>query len=118
MIFGKHHGKVLAAAALPMQSILVQYLFLIPLQGSIQITLEFISIDKDPNWNQGVKGSGNNGGVPDVYFPMRKGCHVTLYNDAHVVSLLPSLSVTPQQCRSGQGCALLSCQRVLRASGR
>eukprot|EP00891_Asterochloris_glomerata_P005063 jgi/Astpho2/5063/fgenesh1_pm.00071_%23_10_t len=66
-------------------------------QGSIQITLEFISIDKDPNWNQGVKGSGNNGGVPDVYFPMRKGCHVTLYNDAHVVSLLPSFAAPGQE---------------------
>ena len=75
----KHHGKCLAAPALHME-------FSDTLQGSIQLTLEFISIDKDPNWNQGVKGSGNNGAVPDVYFPMRKGCHVTLYNDAHVVS--------------------------------
>ena len=77
------------------------------LQGSIQLTVEFIGIDKDPNWNQGVKGSGNNGAVPDVYFPMRKGCHVTLYNDAHVVSLLPSMSVKPQRCRSSQGMYVL-----------
>ena len=88
----------------------MQPLLTAALQGSIQLTLEFISIDKDPNWNQGVKGSGNNGAVPDVYFPMRKGCHVTLYNDAHVVSLLPSLSVKSPQCKSSQGHVLLPCQ--------
>ena len=100
-VFGKHHCKVLAAPALHLAFSLVRPPLVISLQGSIQLTLEFISIDKDPNWNQGVKGSGNNGAVPDVYFPMRKGCHVTLYNDAHVVSLL-TLSVNPQQCRSSR----------------
>ena len=109
VVFGKHHCRVLAAPALHMEFILVQSLLSDALQGSIQLTLEFISIDKDPNWNQGVKGSGNNGAVPDVYFPMRKGCHVTLYNDAHVVSLLPSLSVKPPQCKSSQGYVLLPC---------
>ena len=80
------------------------------LQGSIQLSLQFISIDKDPNWNQGVKGSGTSGAVPDVYFPMRKGCHVTLYNDAHVVSLLPSLSIKPQRCRSSHGSLAEGCR--------
>ena len=46
-------------------------------------------------WGSGVLGSSKgkedtvpDGAVPHVYFPMRKGCRVTMYNDAHQVSPL------------------------------
>ena len=50
-------------------------------------------VSQDPSWGAGVLGSGRgmedqvqDGEVPHVYFPMRNGCRVTMYNDAHQVS--------------------------------
>lgn len=50
-------------------------------------------VSQDPSWGAGVLGSGKgmedqvqDGEVPHVYFPMRNGCRVTMYNDAHQVS--------------------------------
>ena len=50
-------------------------------------------IREDPSWDTGLLGSGRgmedevqDGEVPHVYFPMRNGCRVTMYNDAHQVS--------------------------------
>ena len=62
------------------------------LQGSIYLTIQYKPISQDPLWNSGVLGSSRgkeddvpDGAVPHVYFPMRKGCRVTMYNDAHQV---------------------------------
>lgn len=59
-------------------------------QGSIYLTIQYKPISQDPLWNSGVLGSSRgkednvpDGAVPHVYFPMRKGCRVTMYNDAH-----------------------------------
>ena len=53
-------------------------------------------------WGSGVLGSSKgkepevpDGAVPHVYFPMRKGCRVTMYNDAHQVSIALHPSVLP-----------------------
>ena len=61
-------------------------------QGSIYLTIQYKPISQDPLWNSGVLGSSRgkeddvpDGAVPHVYFPMRKGCRVTMYNDAHQV---------------------------------
>ena len=61
-------------------------------QGSIYLTIQYKPISQDPLWNSGVLGSNRgkednvpDGAVPHVYFPMRKGCRVTMYNDAHQV---------------------------------
>lgn len=63
-------------------------------QGSIYVSVQYKPISKDPMWGSGVLGSSKgkepevpDGAVPHVYFPMRKGCRVTMYNDAHQVSL-------------------------------
>lgn len=63
------------------------------MQGSIYISVQYKPITKDPMWGSGVLGSSKgkepevpDGAVPHVYFPMRKGCRVTMYNDAHQVS--------------------------------
>lgn len=63
------------------------------LQGEIYVTVQYKPISQDPLWNSGVLGSSRgkedpvpDGAVPHVYFPLRKGCRVTMYNDAHQVS--------------------------------
>lgn len=63
------------------------------MQGQIHITVLFKPISQDPSWGAGVLGSSKDkeeevqdGEVPHSYFPMRSGCRVTMYNDAHQVS--------------------------------
>jgi phospholipase D1/2 len=48
--------------------------------------LFFTPVQNDPLFTQGVGGDGHdNHMVPDTYFPCRKGCDLTLYQDAHIV---------------------------------
>ena len=69
------------------------------LQGAIYLTIQYKPISEDPLWNSGVLGSSRgkedkvpDGAVPHVYFPLRKGCKVTMYNDAHQVCTLAFMS--------------------------
>lgn len=62
------------------------------MQGEIYVSVQYKPIFQDPLWNSGVLGSSRgkedqvpDGAVPHVYFPLRKGCRVTMYNDAHQV---------------------------------
>ena len=62
------------------------------MQGEIYVSVQYKPITQDPLWNCGVLGSSSgkedqvpDGAVPHVYFPLRKGCRVTMYNDAHQV---------------------------------
>jgi phospholipase D1/2 len=42
-------------------------------------------LDQNPLYKDGVGANGSQGvGVPNSYFPLRKGGKVTLYQDAHV----------------------------------
>ena len=62
------------------------------LQGQIYVVVQYKPVTQDPMWGSGVLGSSKgkednmpDGAVPHVYFPMREGCRVTMYNDAHQV---------------------------------
>jgi phospholipase D1/2 len=47
--------------------------------------LVFSPVQNDPLFTRGVGGDGHdNHMVPDTYFPCRKGCDLTLYQDAHI----------------------------------
>ncbi|CAK0785144.1 hypothetical protein CVIRNUC_008350 [Coccomyxa viridis] len=51
-----------------------------PLKGTaVRATLSFRSVFKDPAYDNAT----HIGGVPDTYLPVRDGCRLTLYNDAH-----------------------------------
>lgn len=64
-----------------------------PLQGSkvgLGISLPGVvllcrSVFKDPTYDNATHIEG----VPDTYLPVRDGCRLTLYNDAHQVLLIP-----------------------------
>ncbi|MED6199171.1 hypothetical protein PIB30_073368, partial [Stylosanthes scabra] len=58
-----------------------------PIHGApkIHIKLQFSDAERHPNWSKGIK-DGNFLGVPSTFFPQRKGCKVTLYQDAHVLN--------------------------------
>ncbi|KAL3162479.1 hypothetical protein ABBQ32_010140 [Trebouxia sp. C0010 RCD-2024] len=96
------------------------------LQGEIDISVEYKPISQDPLWNSGVLGSSRgkearvpDGGVPHVYFPLRKGCRVTMYNDAHQeadhhsqVRLANGVHWEPESCWDNIYDAIMDC-RVL-----
>ncbi|XP_010925209.1 phospholipase D alpha 1 [Elaeis guineensis] len=56
-----------------------------PLDGGakIHVKVQYFDISKDRNWARGIR-SAKYPGVPYTFFSQRRGCKVTLYQDAHV----------------------------------
>nr|CAD1834849.1 unnamed protein product [Ananas comosus var. bracteatus] len=58
-----------------------------PLEGGakIHVRMQYLSVSKDltANWGKGIS-SPRYPGVPHTFFPQRRDCRVTLYQDAHV----------------------------------
>ncbi|KAL1222004.1 Phospholipase D alpha 2 [Cardamine amara subsp. amara] len=56
-----------------------------PIAGGskIHVKLQYFGVEKDRNWNRGIK-SAKFPGVPYTFFSQRKGCKVSLYQDAHI----------------------------------
>lgn len=48
----------------------------------IRFCVSFTPVELNPMYTQGVGGDGL--GVPFTYFPSRKGCRLTLYQDTHI----------------------------------
>ncbi|KAJ6330016.1 hypothetical protein OIU76_008778 [Salix suchowensis] len=55
----------------------------IPGGSKVHVQLQFFDVKQDRRWSQGIK-SPQYEGVPRVFFNQRRGCRVTLYQDAHV----------------------------------
>lgn len=51
--------------------------------AKIHVKLQYFEIAQEKSFNHGIK-SGKYPGVPYTFFPQRKGCKVSLYQDAHV----------------------------------
>ncbi|KAF5453226.1 hypothetical protein F2P56_028143 [Juglans regia] len=56
-----------------------------PVHGGskIHVKLQYFDVAKDLNWSRGIR-SPKFPGVPYTFFSQRKGCRVSLYQDAHV----------------------------------
>lgn len=52
---------------------------------AIRLEMKFTSCEENPVYKCGVGGDPNHGGVRGTYFPLRKGCRLKLYQDAHVM---------------------------------
>lgn len=58
--------------------------------AKLQFTAQFVPVEQNPLYTQGVGSSAH--GVPSTYFPLRRGCRLTLYQDAHIYdNTLPSI---------------------------
>ncbi|GER53176.1 phospholipase D, partial [Striga asiatica] len=57
-----------------------------PIHGhsKLHVKLQFYDVTRERCWSHGLK-SANFPGVPYTFFPQRKGCRATLYQDAHVL---------------------------------
>ncbi|GMH22200.1 hypothetical protein Nepgr_024043 [Nepenthes gracilis] len=51
--------------------------------SKIHVKLQFFDVTRECNWGRGIRSS-KYPGVPYTFFPQRKGCKVSLYQDAHV----------------------------------
>lgn len=52
-------------------------------ESKIRVRLQYFDVTKDRNWNRGIR-SAKFPGVPYTFFSQRKGCKVSLYQDAHI----------------------------------
>jgi phospholipase D1/2 len=52
--------------------------------GKLHIVVNFLPADEDPLWGAGVGNAMSFQGVSNTFFPMRKGCKVTPYQNSHV----------------------------------
>lgn len=60
----------------------------------LTVSIQYTSNDKIPLYNYNVGSGPDYPGVPDTYFPLRKGGKVNLYQDAHVPDcLLPTVKL-------------------------
>ena len=55
------------------------------------------SVFKDPTYDNATHIEG----VPDTYLPVRDGCRLTLYNDAHQVLPIPPQPFLSSHTQSG-----------------
>ncbi|KAF8012722.1 hypothetical protein BT93_I0775 [Corymbia citriodora subsp. variegata] len=64
------------------------------LNSTLKLELKFTPVERNPVYQAGIAGDPNRPGVRHTYFPLRKGCGVTLYQDAHVVDrTLPDIGL-------------------------
>nr|GMC57453.1 phospholipase D delta-like [Ipomoea batatas] len=61
--------------------------------AALRIEMKFIPFETNPLYKHGIAGDPERLGVRNTYFPLRKGCSVKLYQDAHVRNNLELLEV-------------------------
>ncbi|EFJ35104.1 hypothetical protein SELMODRAFT_165923 [Selaginella moellendorffii] len=71
----------------------------------VRLRLQFFDITRDPRWGRGLVDGTKFPGVPFTYFPQRKGCKVTLYQDAHMTdNFLPKIYLHGNAVREPTRC--------------
>lgn len=83
--------------------------------AKLKISLKYCPIDKDPLHKYGVGGPPYRG-VPNTYFPLRTGGHLTLYQDAHVpANSLPLIRLANGTNYEHRSCWEDICQAIIDA---
>ncbi|KAK9141712.1 hypothetical protein Syun_011112 [Stephania yunnanensis] len=91
--------------------------------GKIHVKLQFFDVTKDLNWARGIKSS-KYPGVPYTFFPQRRGCKVSLFQDAHVpdkfvpqIPLSDSKSYEPHRCWEDVFDAITNAKHLIYVTG-
>ncbi|KAG2696564.1 hypothetical protein I3760_07G063600 [Carya illinoinensis] len=64
------------------------------LETALKLELKFTPSEKNLLYQHGIAGDPEHKGVRHTYFPLRKGCHLTLYQDAHMPeNMLPEIEL-------------------------
>ncbi|KAK3224413.1 hypothetical protein Dsin_011438 [Dipteronia sinensis] len=65
---------------------------------ALRLEMRFTPCEKNPLYRHGIPGDPDQLGVRHTYFPLRKGCQLTLYQDAHVTpGLFPEIKLENNQ---------------------
>ncbi|KAF6135652.1 hypothetical protein GIB67_028223 [Kingdonia uniflora] len=84
--------------------------------SALKLEMQFIPCERDPVFKHGIAGDPQHLGVRNTYFPIRIGCSVKLYQDAHVPNgMLPEIKLDDGKVfRQGQ-CWEDICHAILEA---
>ena len=77
-----------------------------PIHGhsKIHVKLQYFDVSKDRNWALGIR-SPKFPGVPYTFFSQRRGCKVSLYQDAHVPdNFVPKIQLSGGQTYQAHRC--------------
>ncbi|KAJ6704538.1 PHOSPHOLIPASE D, partial [Salix viminalis] len=82
----------------------------------LHFSIQFKPVEDNPLYKDGVGDGPEYKGVPNTYFPLRKGGSVTLYQDAHVPdALLPKISLDDGKVFQHSSCWEDICHAILEA---
>ncbi|KAL5704790.1 phospholipase D [Ranunculus cassubicifolius] len=82
----------------------------------LHVSLQFKPVDQMPLYKDGVGAGPDYPGVPNTYFPVRKGGSVTLYQDAHVPNqMLPEIPLDRSVAYQHGKCWEDICHAILEA---
>ncbi|GAV61196.1 C2 domain-containing protein/PLDc domain-containing protein/PLD_C domain-containing protein/PLDc_2 domain-containing protein [Cephalotus follicularis] len=82
----------------------------------LHVSVQFKSVRENPLYENGVGAGPDFMGVPNTYFPLRKGGSVTLYQDAHVPDAkLPAISLDDGKNYQQGKCWEEMCHAILEA---
>ncbi|XP_037424543.1 phospholipase D beta 1-like isoform X1 [Triticum dicoccoides] len=132
-VFG---GQVIGAAAIPAEQLLCgdriegAYPLLDPngkpcAPGAVlRLSIQYTPVARLTAYHRGVAAGPDSHGVPNAYFPLRRGMRVTLYQDAHVpegclpdIRLDNGLQYQHGQCWRDMYTAIIQARRLIYIAG-
>ncbi|RLN17351.1 phospholipase D delta-like [Panicum miliaceum] len=82
----------------------------------LQLSIRYQPIEDNPLYKDGVDAGPQYSGVPNAYFPLRRGGRVTLYQDAHVADgNLPKIEVDGDRIYEHGKCWEDICHAIIQA---
>ncbi|KAG6780228.1 hypothetical protein POTOM_013082 [Populus tomentosa] len=82
----------------------------------LHFSIQFKPVEDNPLYKDGVGDGPEYKGVPNTYFPLRKGGSVTLYQDAHVPdAVLPKINLDDGKVFQHSSCWEDICHAILEA---
>lgn len=80
--------------------------------AQLELTASYVPVEQDLVYTRGVAG-GDSHAVPHTYFPCRKGCRLTLYQDTHIYEhTLPIIRLDGGQMYEPPRCWEDLCQAI------
>jgi len=91
--------------------------------AQLELTASYVPVEQDLVYMQGVAG-GDSHAVPQTYFPCRKGCGLTLYQDTHIYNhTLPNIRLDggkvyePRRCWEDLCAAIYDARHLIYIAG-
>lgn len=91
--------------------------------AQLELKASYVPVEQDSVYTQGVVG-GDSHAVPQTYFPCRKGCRLTLYQDTHIYDhTLPNIRLDggkmyePRRCWEDLCAAIYDAQHLIYIAG-